>query len=51
MLKINTEEIKHENANATARPTGSQIFENLTKMKNFKILFENFIFILFFFFI
>ena len=37
MLKINMELIKHENDNATLMPIGSQIFENLIKLKNFKI--------------
>ena len=37
MLKINIELIKHENANATTRPIGFQIFENLRKLENFKI--------------
>ena len=45
MLKINIELIKHENANATTRPIGFQIFENLRKMKNFKILCFFFIFL------
>ena len=44
MLKINIELIKHENANATTRPIGSQIFENLRKLKNFKIFSYFFVF-------
>ena len=47
MLKIYIELIKHENANATTRPIGFQIFENLRKMKNFKI-FENLFFLFYF---
>ena len=36
ILKIKIELIKHENANATTRPIGFQIFENLRKLKNFQ---------------
>ena len=41
MLKINMELIKSKNANATTRPIGSQIFENLRKLKNFKIFLKS----------
>ena len=39
MLKIKIELIKHENANATTRAIGFQVFESRRKMKNFKILY------------
>ena len=47
MLKIDIELIKHENANATTRPIGFQIFENLRKMKNFETFFRKFFFYFF----
>ena len=40
--------IKDENANATTRSIGSQILENLRKIKNFKIFLVFFIFYYFF---
>ena len=40
MSKINIEPIKLENGNATTRPIGSQIFEILRKIKNFKIFYD-----------
>ena len=45
MLKINIELIKHENAYATTRPIGFQIFENLRKNEEFQDFMFFFVFL------
>ena len=41
-MKINIKLIKDENAHVTTRSIGSQILENLRKIKNFNIFFDFF---------